>query len=394
LLWLTDGTENEFIHRVWINQKTRDTMAGRKGRRGWGRIRQLPNKGKRWQASYVWPPFGTRHNAPTTFSTRALAERWLAAERMLIERGEWTPPKTRIHREVLKAQTFGDYATRWIAERPLKESSRREYERMYRSFMADELGPIPLHALDAATVRAWFANLDTTPARKHKTYGRLASIVGTAVSDGLLSPNPCQLNVSKPPRQLKPAELTPAEVAQLASNIAPQRFSALVLIGAWCGLRIGELIGLQRGDVSEDYSRITVSRQVDHSGGCHVTSVKQNEQHTVVIPPHIRADIKHHLDTNVGAEPDALLFPGKGCHLSETSLRNSWHAAVKSIGRTNIRVHDLKHHAGTATARVGATLAENMARLGHRSVAASLVYQHSVAGRDEEIAAALSELAG
>ena len=83
-------------------------MAGRKGRRGWGRIRQLPNKGRRYQANYVWPPMTTtRHNAPTTFSTRALAEQWLADERRLIERGQWSPPRTRIHREVLRAQTGG-----------------------------------------------------------------------------------------------------------------------------------------------------------------------------------------------------------------------------------------------------------------------------------------------
>ena len=68
-------------------------MAGRKGRRGWGRIRQLHNKSKRYQASYIWPPMTTdRHNAPTTFSTRALAEQWLAGERRLIERGDGAAP--------------------------------------------------------------------------------------------------------------------------------------------------------------------------------------------------------------------------------------------------------------------------------------------------------------
>ena len=120
-------------------------MAGRKGRRGWGRIRQLSNKGKRYQANYVWPPnTAARHNAPTTFSTRALAEAWLSDERRLIERGQWSPPRTRVHREVLRAQTVGEYAQRWIAERPLKKSSRSEYLRMYHSFIEDALGPIPL----------------------------------------------------------------------------------------------------------------------------------------------------------------------------------------------------------------------------------------------------------
>jgi integrase len=39
--------------------------------------------------------------------------------------------------------------------------------------------------------------------------------------------------------------LTPAEVAALADAIAP-RYRALVLVGAYGGLRIGELAGLRR----------------------------------------------------------------------------------------------------------------------------------------------------
>jgi integrase len=312
-------------------------MAGRKGRRGWGRIRQLPNKGKRYQANYVWPPMTTtRHNAPTTFSTRALAEAWLADERRLIERGQWSPPKVRIHREVLRAETFGDYATRWIEERNLKESSRIEYRRLYRNLIADELGPIPLHALNAAAVRGWFARMDTAPARKHKTYGLLHSITATAVSDGLLAPNPCTLTVKKPPRQVKPVILEPAKVAQLAKNIEPQRFAALVLIGAWCGLRWGELIGLQRSDISDGAARITVARSVDHEGGCRVGTPKSGKEHIVVVPPHIRSDVKHHLDTYVGPEPTALLFGApRSCHLSDSMLRGAWRTALKTIGQAN-----------------------------------------------------------
>jgi len=52
----------------------------------------------------------------------------------------------------------------------------------------------------------------------------------------------------------------------------------------------------------------------------------------------------------------------------------------------------LRHFAGTQTARV-ANLVETMGRLGHSTVAASLLYQQRVSGRDVEIAEALSRLA-
>jgi hypothetical protein len=70
-------------------------MSGRKGRRGFGRIRKLPSG--RWQASYVAPDL-RRTNAPITFTTKADAEGWLGLERQKILLGEFgrhEPPAAR-----------------------------------------------------------------------------------------------------------------------------------------------------------------------------------------------------------------------------------------------------------------------------------------------------------
>ncbi|XTP33137.1 tyrosine-type recombinase/integrase [Mycobacterium sp. TJFP1] len=372
-------------------------MAGRKGRRGWGRIRQLPNKSRRYQASYVWPPNTTaRHNALTTFSTRALAEAWLAAERRLIERGEWSPPRDRVHREVVRAQTFGEYAERWVTERDIKDSSKRDYRRQLARFVNDDLGRVPLRSLDPATVRRWLAGLEATDHAKHKVYNLCHSIAATAVGDGLLSPNPfATSSVKKPARKVKPVILDVAEVASTVGAIAEERFRAPALIGLWCGLRWGELGELRRKDISVGAATITVARSFDHEGGCHIDTPKSGQGRTVVVPPHIRVDIMHHLDAFVDADPEALLLVGwSGCgHLSDRTFRDAWHNALKSVGSQQARLHDMRHFAGTMTARAGASLSENMSRLGHSSASASLIYQNIVAGRDEQVAVALSALA-
>jgi integrase len=324
-------------------------MGGRKGRRGWGRIRQLPNRSKRYQASYVWPRMtAARHNAPTTFSTRALAEQWLADERRLIERGQWSPPRNRASREAFRAQTFGDYAARWLTERTLKESSRVDYERLHKKYVTDVLGPVPLHALDAATVRTWFAGLDTTEHRKFKLYWHLHSICATAVSDGLISPNPCALNVRKPARQVKPVILKPDELAAAVNVLEPQRLRAPLLIMAWCGLRWGELGELRRKDISDNAEIVTVARGFDHEGRCIIDTPKSGKGRAVVVPPHIRADVKHHLDLCVGADREALLLTGKSpCgHLSAATVRAAWDRALKDAGCPRVRLHDLRHFAG------------------------------------------------
>jgi len=68
-------------------------------------------------------------------------------------------------------------------------------------------------------------------------------------------------------------------------------------------------------------------------------------------------------------------------------------AALTKISREGVRVHDLRHFAGTMTAQVGGTVRETMNRLGHSTVSASMTYQAAVDQRDHEIAAALSKLA-
>ncbi|MDH6247995.1 integrase, partial [Mycobacterium sp. OTB74] len=57
-----------------------------------------------------------------------------------------------------------------------------------------------------------------------------------------------------------------------------------------------------------------------------------------------------------------------------------------------VRVHDLRHFAGTMTASVG-TLRETMDRLGHSTVKAAMIYQGIAAGRDRAVADGLSGLA-
>ena len=197
-----------------------------------------------------------------------------------------------------------------------------------------------------------------------------------------------------PPTKRQAVVLDVPEIAKLADAIQP-RFKALVLISAWCGLRWGEVTELRRRDVDELVEVIHVQRGVTRTrDGYEIATPKSGLARTVVVPPHIRADLKHHLDVHTAADADALLFPNNsGDHLNDTVFRRCmFRRALQSIGREGVRVHDLRHFAGTQIARV-ANLPESMARLGHSTVRASLIYQQVVSGRDAEVAAALSELA-
>jgi integrase len=89
-----------------------------------------------------------------------------------------------------------------------------------------------------------------------------------------------------------------------------------------------------------------------------------------------------------------LLFPNdNNGHLQPSTLSRHWYKARHSIGRDDLRFHDLRHSGAVLAAATGASLAELMARLGHSTPQAAMRYQHAAQGRDREIAALLSKLA-
>ncbi len=114
---------------------------------------------------------------------------------------------------------------------------------------------------------------------------------------------------------------------------------------------------------------------------------------TVSVPPHITLALAKHLDSYVLSEADALLFTGvKGGPLRVHVLQKMWDQARQSIGRSDLHLHDLRHSGNTWAAATGASTRELMARMGHASPRAALIYQHATEDRDRAIAAALSSL--
>jgi len=368
-------------------------MVGKKGHRGWGWIRQLPSK--RFQASYVGPDL-VRHKAAITFSTRMDAEYWLADERRRIERDEWVPPEQRVAEVKAQSITLADYTKNWIDHRNLKPRTKSAYRDILRLHFG-KLGKVPIRNITSEAVRVWYSSLGTDhPRRNSHAYGLVHAVLATAVADGLIAANPCNIpRVMNPPRQREPIILSVSEVAALADAIRPERLRCLVLLSAWCGVRWGEVSELRRKDVSDNCDLLTVARAVTRRDGVYrVDSPKSGKGRVIVIPPHICADLKHHLKVNVAKDSETLLFPAaSGGHMNDRVFsREYFPAALKAIGREGVRVHDLRHFAGTQTARV-ANLVESMQRLGHSTAKASLIYQQVVSGRDVEIAQALSQLA-
>jgi integrase len=79
--------------------------------------------------------------------------------------------------------------------------------------------------------------------------------------------------------------------------------------------------------------------------------------------------------------------------LRRGNFRKIWVKACTKAGAPGTHFHDLRHTGGTLVAATGASLRELMARLGHSSTRAAMIYQHATSDRDQAIAKALGGLA-
>ena len=186
-----------------------------------------------------------------------------------------------------------------------------------------------------------------------------------------------------------------AEVAALAEAM-PDHLRVAVLLGAWCQLRRGELLGLRRRDI--DLARGTLTVELTRGprmGGKEIIKTPKTDagRRTVTIPGNVVPEVERHLAIYVSYEADAPFLVGeKGRARLVKALTKAWTEARGSVGRTDLRLHDLRHSGLTWAAATGASLAELMRRAGHRSPVAALRYQHSTDDRDRVLAEALAEL--
>ncbi|MEV0768632.1 tyrosine-type recombinase/integrase [Nocardia salmonicida] len=391
-------------------------------RRAFGRIMPLPSG--RWRASYLGPD--TRlYAAPTTFDTKARAEGWLADERKLIDLETWTPPPTRDAlpeepepEEPPTPTLFGAYAERVVATRvsrrgkPLARRTKDSYNYLLRDHINPTFEETPVEDITFEMVRDWYSSVSRirptgrkskvdnskseVPTTRARAYEVLRMVLNVAVDDGLIAKNPCRI---KGATAVQPAHdatvLLPAEVGRLAAAM-PDSLSASVLLAAWCGLRPSETFELRRRNFNEDCSVMTVAFAATYrERKIEIERPKAGSSGEVVVPDHIRAAIRTHLDRHVDPDPNSLLFPDPdtGNTMREWIYRRIFSKACTKIGRPDFRPGEQRHTGGTIAAQAGGTLPEIMERLRHKTPQAAMRYQRVAAGRAQSLAANISKLA-
>lgn len=352
------------------------------------------------------------------------------------------------------------YTETWISQRPgLRPRTVDLYTWLLNKHITPYLGAAQLGKLSTAMIRQWRADLlgnGVSVSMAAKAYRLLRAVLMTAAEEDRIIPrNPCRIRGAGDEHPEERPVLTVAQVFELADRVGrrpvgnvrklkngayrlrfqrhgemcthpevfagrgdaeralwamgmagradstqDRRFRALVLLATFASLRWGEVSALRRSDLDLEAATVRVRAAfVERSTGELVLGPPKSKagRRVVGIPQAIIPALREHLNTYVGNEPGALLFPGaKGGPLRRSGFntRTRWVDVVRDVGMPGLHFHDLRHTGNMLAAETGAGLKDLMARMGHDNVRAAMIYQHAVRGADKAITDAIDRHIG
>lgn len=283
------------------------------------------------------------------------------------------------HRDYAVITEFGVYLE---ARRGLSDQTIRAYLsdlRQLHAFALVEHLDSMLEG-DLPFLRAWLADL-ADQGKARSTLARKGAAVRTfyawAHKNALVAQDPAERLVTPQPHNKLPRVLSESAVKQMldyagqqAAQGNPQEvriWAATELIYA-TGMRVGEVVGLNTGDVN----------LTDHTV---LVTGKGNKQRVVPFGQPARKALDAWLGTYrtrlVGPASGAALFLGNGSkRWDQRDLRERLHKLAALAGVPDISPHDLRHSAATHLLTGGADLRSVQEILGHDSLSTTQRYTH------------------
>ncbi|WP_062648397.1 tyrosine-type recombinase/integrase [Streptomyces maremycinicus] len=248
--------------------------------------------GMRYRARYVAPD-GTEKSKSFPDKQKRLADAWLTHTEADMARGQYIDPQA-------ARVTFREYAERWLAALTTDLTSRAAMEGRLRLHALPYLGARPVGSFQPEHIRDWNRQLEDAVASaryRRLIFDAVSSVLNAAVDDRLLASNPCRARSVKAPRPAA-SRVHPWSAEQVFGVRAglPDRYRAMVDLGAGCGLRQGEIFGLAVDNVG-DLGWVYVRQQVKKVRGTLVFAPpKRGKLRDVPLDPEVSTALHNHME--------------------------------------------------------------------------------------------------
>ena len=256
-----------------------------------------------------------------------------------------------------------------------------------------------LQAADAQMVLSKMLKAGSAPKSVRHCYRVMRMALKHAVEKGIL-----QVNVTdavKPPR-LEPTELeVPSleEVQHILELADSTPYGSVLRFTVSTGCRRGEALGLEwrHLDLENGGASIVQSLQrIGRTGLQLVPPKSAKSRRSVALDEHTVEMLRSHrwgqilTMTQLGSayEDNGLVFPGPmGKALDPATLTRNFKKLVRRVGKSHIRLHDLRHFHASLLLKAGVHLKVVQERLGHSSIAITAdTYSHVAPSLQREAA--------
>lgn len=366
-------------------------MANKRGANGGGSIRQRKNG--RWEGRISVgydPATGKPIRRSVYGDTQKEVRKELTCILKDVDRGTYQPPNK---------ITVGQWFDEWIAEyaaQKLKPLTFSSYRGIIENHIKPHIGAVELQALRGSHIQRIY-NSATAAGLSGKTVKNISAVLHKALKiamkQGLIFGNPCDGAELPRAEKAEIRPLTDEEIPKFLEAIENSPFRNAYALCLFCGLREGECLGLSWRQIDFKKRKITISQQLQRSKekgvGYYVADSTKSGKTRMIEPPALafdylldeqRKQLMNHLRAGVNwSNQHDLVFTNEiGEHLAFHTFYKEFKKLAASIGREDLRPHDLRHSCATIALASGADIKSVQDLLGHATASFTLnVYAHT-----------------
>jgi len=294
--------------------------------------------------------------------------------------------------------TVGMYLDEWMDERRQTVSHRtwRVQESIIRCRIKPHSGSQKLCKLSGRDVTKLYRRLlsdGLSASTVGHTHVILKQALRDAVRDKYIRTNPLD-DVTPPKQQRREKDvLTPDQVNHLLETVRGDRFEGIYVLGATCGLRIGEILALRFDDLDLERGTIRVERSL-HNGECSPPKTPSSRR-TLTLP---QRALEALVRLTSASDGDRYLFATSTGNPVDVSnfYKWTWKPALRRAGLPEtLTPHQLRH--GTASLLLNNNVPVPVVSkyLGHANPGITMkVYAHLIDGTSGMAAAGMDEALG
>lgn len=314
------------------------------------------------------------------------------------------------------ARTIAEHIRAWLDGRNgLSRKTLERYRELAERQIIPFIGGHRLQRLSVQAVREWHGDVAKPNAKGRtlspRTIGHahrvLHRALALAVENEVLARNVASV-VGPPKVEAREITiLTIEEIALVLDRMRGHPLEPIVTLALTAGLRRGEILALQLGDLDLEAATLRVARSLEKtkSGGLQFKAPKSAAGvRTISLPAVTVAVLREHrrkllelrLALGQGKPDDStLLFgnPEDGSPRDPDNLTTAWRWACVKLGLPRISFHGLRHCHASLLIAGGVDVVQASKRLGHSKPGTTLnVYSHVLERTDRAAALAVENM--